>query len=71
MAGALVVALAVSPWQYQRATRASVPEVAGQAAIATLVEPAQALQMTVDGTRSSPVPSTSTTTTAMASSRRR
>ena len=35
IAGALVIALAASLWQYHRATRASVPEVAAQAALST------------------------------------
>jgi hypothetical protein len=48
-AGALVVALTASLWQYHRATRASVTDVAAQAAISTQVAPSQALRMTVDG----------------------
>jgi hypothetical protein len=49
MAGALVVALAASLWQYHRAARASVPDVAAQAAISTQIAPSRALRMTVDG----------------------
>jgi hypothetical protein len=48
-AGALVVALAASLVQYHRATRASVPDVAAQSAISTVIEPSRALGMTVDG----------------------
>jgi hypothetical protein len=47
--GALVVALAASLWQYHRATRASVPDVAAQAAISTQIAPSQTRRMTIDG----------------------
>jgi hypothetical protein len=43
----LAVALAASLWQYQRATRATVPDVAAQATLSTRIAPREALRMTV------------------------
>jgi hypothetical protein len=46
--GLLAVALVASLWQYQRATRATVPDVAAQASLSTQITPEAALRMRVD-----------------------
>ena len=48
LAGALTLALTVTLWQYHPATRATVPDVAAQAAVSTRIAPREALRMTVD-----------------------
>jgi hypothetical protein len=45
--GLLVAALVGTFWQYQRATRATVPEVAAYASLSTRIAPAEALQVRV------------------------
>jgi hypothetical protein len=43
-----VLALVGSLWQYQRATRATVPDVAAHASLSTRIPPREALRMRVD-----------------------
>ena len=45
--GLLVLALVGTLWQYQRATRATVPDVAAHASLSTRIAPREALQMRV------------------------